>query len=161
ATVRIPEKIFSESKIICAAWCWSPSAAPVQNSGRNNVPDKLFLDSRCRATMCVGEPHEAITHHSFNRGADDCCRSVAHNSCQRLGLGLARRMGMGRWYAHATTCVLSMNNRPKSRVSVAPAIVAAGELGDGWAGAWRDREYFRGQAGRQSDIRPHLFDHLV
>ena len=53
-----------------------------------------------------------------------------------------------------------MNNRPKSRVSVAPAIVAAGGLGDGWAGAWRDREYFRGQAGRQSDIRPHLFDHL-
>src|SRR5262249_12004445 len=59
ATVRIPQKIFSESKIICEAWCWSPSAAPVQNSGRNNVPDKLFLDSRCRATMCVGEPHEA------------------------------------------------------------------------------------------------------
>ena len=52
-----------------------------------------------------GEPYENITHHSFNSGTDDRsfnsgtddrCRSVAHNACQRLGLGLARRMGMGR-----------------------------------------------------------------
>src|SRR6516165_6898626 len=33
--------------------------------------------------------YAAITHHSFNSGADDRCRSVAHNSCQRLALGLA------------------------------------------------------------------------
>jgi hypothetical protein len=30
--------------------------------------------------MCVGEPHEAITHYSVDCGVDDCCRSVAHNS---------------------------------------------------------------------------------
>ena len=66
------------------------------NSGRNNDPDKLFLVHGAGATMCVGELHEAITHDSFNGGAADCCRSVAHNSCPRLGLGLARRMGMGR-----------------------------------------------------------------
>src|SRR6516225_5012513 len=36
-----------------------------------------------------GEPYENITHHSFNSGTDDRCRSVAHNACQRLGLGLA------------------------------------------------------------------------
>src|SRR6516165_703006 len=46
---------------------------------RNNVPDKPFLDHGAGA-MCVGEPHEAITHYSVDCGVDDCCRSVAHNS---------------------------------------------------------------------------------
>src|SRR6516164_4669161 len=43
----------------------------------------------------AGEPDEAITHYSFNGGAYDCCRSIAHDSRQRLGLGLAGRLGMG------------------------------------------------------------------
>src|SRR5215472_11445798 len=42
-------------------------------------------------------------------------------------------------YSHATTCAFNRNPRLKSRVNVAPAIVEAGGLGDGWAGAWRDR----------------------
>src|SRR5690349_2591606 len=65
--------------------------------------------------MCVGEPHEAITHHSFNRGADDCRRSIAHNSCQRLGVG-ARWMGMGRCRTGA--CSRSLNRWRDSRVFV-------------------------------------------
>src|SRR5215467_3003138 len=38
-------------------------------------------------------------------------------------------------YSHATTCAFNRNPRLKSRVNVAPAIVEAGGLGDGWAGA--------------------------
>src|SRR5215472_12482685 len=83
------------------------------NSGRNNDPDKLFLDHGA-GRECVGEPHETITHHRFNGGADDCCRSVAHNSRQRLGLGLARRMGMGRCRTGA--CSRSLNRWRDSRV---------------------------------------------
>src|SRR5215472_16398883 len=60
--------------------------------------------------MCVGEPHEAIAHHSFNRGVDDCRRSIAHNSCQRL----ARRMGLGRCRTGA--CSRSLNRWRDSRV---------------------------------------------
>src|SRR6516225_9738171 len=63
--------------------------------------------------MCVGEPHEAIAHHSFNRGVDDCCRSVAHNSRYRLGLG-SRRMGMGRCRTGA--CSWSFNRWRDRRV---------------------------------------------
>jgi len=65
--------LFGTERISCSA---SFLTLPI-NSGRNNAPDKLFLD-RVRATTCVGEPHETITHRGFNRGADDCCRSVAH-----------------------------------------------------------------------------------
>src|SRR6516225_8079566 len=83
------------------------------NSGRNNDPDKLFLVHGAGATMCVGELHEAITHDSFNDGADDCCRSVAHNSCPRLGLGLARRMGMGRCRTGACLSVLGLCRLPR------------------------------------------------
>ena len=36
---------------------------------------------------------------------------------------------------------------PKSRVDVAPAIVGAGGLGDGWSGAWRSRHRVPGRAG--------------
>src|SRR5262249_56200811 len=45
----------------------------------------------------------------------------------RGGLGEGRRGGGIR------------NNGAESRVSVAPAIVGAGGLGDGWPGAWRGR----------------------
>ena len=42
-----------------------------------------------------GEPYENITHHSFNSGTDDRCRSVAHNACQRLGWGWRGGWGWG------------------------------------------------------------------
>src|SRR5215831_1320177 len=42
-------------------------------------------------------------------------------------------------YSHVTTCAFNRNPRLKSRVNVAPAIVEAGGLGDGWSGAGRDR----------------------
>jgi hypothetical protein len=41
ATVRIPQKMFSESKIICAAWCWSRSAAPVQKFWQEQCSRKI------------------------------------------------------------------------------------------------------------------------
>src|SRR4029078_3488765 len=80
-------------------------------SGRNNDAHKFFLDHG--AGRLGGEPDEAITHHSFNGGADDFCRSVAHISSQRLGLG-ARRMGMGRFRNRA--CGRSANRWRDSRV---------------------------------------------
>src|SRR5262249_62303726 len=55
--------------------CWSPSATPVQNSGRNNVPNNLFLDHGA-GRQCVGEPSRNLTHHSFNGGADEYVTSV-------------------------------------------------------------------------------------
>ena len=69
----------------------SSGAVRLRVPRRSKILAGTMFPINCSLIMVPGD----ITHHSFNRGADDCGRSVAHNSCQRLGLGLARRMGMG------------------------------------------------------------------
>jgi hypothetical protein len=50
----------------------------------------------------VGGLCETTSLHSFNGGADDCCRSIAYESGSRLGVRLGR-MGLGRSNGRAGT----------------------------------------------------------
>jgi len=81
----------------------SSGAVRLRVPRRSKILAGTMFPINCSLIMVPGD----ITHHSFNRGADDCGRSVAHNSCQRLGLGLARRMGMGR--CRTRPCSRSLN----------------------------------------------------
>src|SRR5215472_4282984 len=68
-------------------WIGALEQCPWQNCSSCTGCDGVF----------VGEFHETVRHYSSYSGVDDSCSSIPHQSCSRLGLGLAWwRLGLGR-----------------------------------------------------------------